>query len=187
MALSRTLTIRRATGDDAAAVTALIREAITWLAERGTDQWQGERFGHPDRIAASIASGTTWVVDDTTELVATVLLDDVGDPEFWPSDDLGRSSLYVHRMVVARSHAGRGIGAALLDWAGQQAIAQGRGLLRLDAWATNSDLHRYYLGQGFTQVRTLHLSHRGSGALFQRPATAHSGTGPTLSPSSAPT
>lgn len=27
-------------------------------------------------------------------------------------------------------------------------------------------------------VRTLHLGHCGSGALFERPATAHSGSGP---------
>lgn len=63
--------------------------------------------------------------------------------------------------------AARGVGAALIDLAAVVALANGRKRLRLDAWQTNTALHRYYESQGFTHVRTLPYTHRGSGALFE--------------------
>lgn len=71
-------------------------------------------------------------------------------------------------MVVDRSAAGRDVGGKLLDWAESLAAARGRKWLRLDAWRTNEQLHAYYRRQGFTRFKVVDLSHRGSGALFQR-------------------
>ncbi|GGN96281.1 hypothetical protein GCM10010112_87400 [Actinoplanes lobatus] len=77
-------------------------------------------------------------------------------------------------MIVARSHAGLGIGGKLLAWVSEKAAEAGRHWLRLDAWRTNPHLHAYYLGHGFRHVRTIDLPHRGSGALFQRAISAPS-------------
>jgi GNAT superfamily N-acetyltransferase len=96
-------------------------------------------------------------------------VDEYADPEFWhPEDDPG-SALYVHRMVVRRSEAGRDLGAVLLDCAEQLAADRRKKWVRLDARRTNTDLHAYYVAHGFTHVRTVCLDHRPSGALFQRP------------------
>jgi GNAT superfamily N-acetyltransferase len=103
-------------------------------------------------------------------VVGTITLDDFADPEFWLPQDDPEDALYVHRAVVARAVAGQRIGATLLNWASLRAEAAGRTWVRLDAWATNTQLQSYYLGQGWAHVRTLQLSHRGSGALFQRRA-----------------
>jgi hypothetical protein len=84
---------------------------------------------------------------------------------------------------VARSHAGQGLGAELLDWAGTRATETGALWLRLDAWTTNHELQRYYLGQGFEHVRTVALSHNPSGTLFQRPAVRQSTPGLSVPPS----
>lgn len=97
-----------------------------------------------------------------------VTVDGFADPEFWSADDSPDDALYVHRMVVDRNYAGKHIGKALLDWATNLAIAQGKAWLRLDAWATNTALHNYYERQGFSLVRIVSYEHRGSGALFQR-------------------
>ena len=68
----------------------------------------------------------------------------------------------------------------MLDWASRRAAAAGKRWLRLDAWASNTKLHDYYLGEQFKMVRLLQFPHRGSGALFQRPAGIELGCGPQL-------
>ena len=85
--------------------------------------------------------------------------------------------MYVHRMVVARDLGGRNLGAAMLDWAGRHAQRHGKPWVRLDAWRTNTALHRYYLDRGFHRVRTCELAWRGSGELFQRRAAVQLGVG----------
>jgi GNAT superfamily N-acetyltransferase len=167
-----TTVIRQATRDDERTLLDLQAEAIRWLADKGEDQWQpgqprAPQDGPGNRMSEAIAQGTCWVVVDDGEIVATVIIDDVADPEFWSSSE-APDALYVHRMIVRRQHAGRGLGELLLTWADQLASRAGRNHLRLDAWCTNTRLHNYYRRQGFAHVRTVNLPHRGSGALFER-------------------
>jgi GNAT superfamily N-acetyltransferase len=176
-----TLTIRRATSADIDAVLALVIQAAQWLADRGSDQWQYTEERHRLSIARTTARGEVWIVKDPNgTAVATITINGYADPEFWSTADDPADALYVHRMAVTRTARGREIGSALLDWASRQAVDAGKKWLRLDAWACNTALHDYYLQRGFQNVRTLHLAHRGSGALFQRPATTQLGTGPRL-------
>lgn len=161
-------TIRRALPHDISAIVGLLSEAGEWLGQRGLDQWQ-----YPprrERIRAGVDAGHVYVVEALGRAMATLTLDDHADPEFWTASDDPDDALYVHRLAVARAASGHELGSALLDWAGRQAQAAGRRWLRLDAWRTNPDLHRYYLDRGFHHIRTVELAHRGSGALFQRPA-----------------
>jgi GNAT superfamily N-acetyltransferase len=149
-------------------------EAIAWLATKGTDQWQPTAPRNPHRtadraLAPSIERGEVYLVRKNGEVAATFTLDDYADPEFWTEDDDPSSALYVHRMVASRAAAGAGIGAAILDWCAAEARRRGKRWLRLDAWRTNKSLHTYYKRHGFTPVRDINLSHRGSGSLFQRP------------------
>jgi len=174
------LSIRAAASSDVDSITGLVREAVEWLGKRGTEQWQGPRFGDRARIAASIAAGTTFVILDGDLVVGTVIVDEAADPEFWTEEDEPGSALYVHRMVVAHSHRGTGLGSAVLDWAGRRAMDAGKSRLRLDAWASNQALHDYYRSQGFKHLRTLCFEHRGSGALFEREAGVQLGHGPEL-------
>jgi GNAT superfamily N-acetyltransferase len=68
----------------------------------------------------------------------------------WPAHRLTEPALYVHRVIVRRSHAGIGLGARLLDWASGVAIRLiGSPLLRVDVWTDNWELHSYYRSQGF--------------------------------------
>jgi ribosomal protein S18 acetylase RimI-like enzyme len=176
-----TLTIRRATAADIDAVLGLVLEATRWLAERGSDQWQYTAERHRRAIDRATARGEIWVVsNDINAIVATITLNGYADPEFWTSEDDPDDALYVHRMAVARTVAGREVGSTLLDWAARQAVDAGKKWLRLDAWANNSALHDYYRSHGFSPVRLLHFAHRGSGALFQRPATTQLSMGPRL-------
>lgn len=170
------LTIRRAIAADVDAVLGLIIEAARWLAERGSDQWHYTAERHRLAIERATARGEVWVLRDSAgTVVATITLNGYADPEFWTAEDDPADALYVHRMAVARTATGQEIGAALLDWAARQTVDAGKKWLRLDAWANNTALHDYYRSQGFQPVRLLHFAHRGSGALFQRPATMQLG------------
>jgi GNAT superfamily N-acetyltransferase len=163
-----TLTIRPAELAELGTVEELLTGASAWLASRGSDQWQFPP--RRERLLDAMARGECFLALQDGEPVGTLTVDENADPEFWEGDDDPGDALYVHRMAISRAAAGQAIGARMLDWAAARAAAAGKSRLRLDAWKTNPGLHRYYLGQGFTLVRTVDLPHRQSGALFERPA-----------------
>ena len=68
--------------------------------------------------------------DDNGRIIATVTVDTFADPDFWGPDDDPGSALYVHRMIVARDHAGQGIGDELTQWVEQFAGALGYDYVR---------------------------------------------------------
>lgn len=167
------LHIRAARLDELNQVEDLLREVSSWLASRGIDQWQFPP--HRDRITAALEHGEVFLAVVDGQPIATLQVDAHADPEFWTAEDEPADALYVHRMAVSRQFAGAGIGSTLLDWAAERAAAAGKTWLRLDAWKDNPGLHRYYEAEGFSLVRVIDLPHRGSGALFQRPAPPQAG------------
>lgn len=164
---ARPLTLRRAVPADLPEVLALLAEAAGWLNGRGVRQWPAGGFP-AERITPLIEEGSMYLLDGEEGVVATVALDGHADPEFWHAEDAPGSALYVHKLSVARGSSGRGLGQALLDWAGLRVLATGRRWLRLDCSKDNAALQDYYRGQRFTHLRTVDLPHRASGALFQR-------------------
>lgn len=160
--------------DDLAKLLAFREEAAGWLSRLGSDQWS--RPYPADRLLATIESGAVFMVRDGEATVATITL--TPDPEegLWTEQELSEPSLFINKLTVARTHAGRNLGGRLLDWAGDRAFQASAKWLRLDAWTTNEALQRYYLRQGFEHVRTVREGiavnggPRVSGWLAQRPA-----------------
>lgn len=164
--------LRNAAGEqDLEAIVSWRAEAAEWLARLGSDQWSGAGLDGEEfrrRVRASIHAGQTWMADGGGVPVGTIAIDEHADPGLWSEAELADAVL-VHRMIVPRCAAGRGIGALLLAHAERIAHQQGRGYLRLDAWTTNTRLHHYYRRAGFRHVRT-NTAHRSpSAALFERP------------------
>lgn len=148
-------------------------DAAAWLAPLGTDQWSAP-FPE-EHIAASVLAGEVFLFreSESGEAAATVTLDHVIDPELWDlwsPEERVEPALYVHKLAVDRRYAGNDLGGRILDWAGDRAARQGVRWLRLDAWTTNTRLHRYYLRHGFQHVRTTANPDEVSGWLAQRPA-----------------
>ncbi len=172
--------IRPAGPADTSSVMGLLDEATLWLKEKGLDQWQANSDRRLTHVATDIGEGTLHVVEHVRSVVATITVDDIADTYFWRVEDDVSRGLYVHRMAVSRCEAGKQLGSAMLDWAGQQVLERGRKMLRLDAWVTNGSLHAYYTNLGFHHIRTELVDGRGSGALFERPAATRLGLGPAL-------
>lgn len=173
---ARPLALRAATAADLADVLTLLAETADWLNGRGVRQWPAGGFP-AERIAPLIESGDMYLVEGERGVVATIALDGNADPEFWRAGDRPGAALYVHKLAVARSCSGLGLGQALLDWAGLRVVATGRRWLRLDCSKDNLRLQGYYRGQRFTHLRTVDLPHRASGALFQRAGGVRGGLG----------
>lgn len=161
------LEIRPATIGDLLTVQGILAEAAAWIATQGIEQWPEGGFPE-EQTARRIRQGSVHLAFVSGEPVATITLDRWADPEFWdePNGECG----YVHRLAVRRSWAGRGIGKALLDWAGWRVAQDGGKWVRLDCMRDNERLHDFYRRLGFEHVRDVELGHRISGSLFQRPA-----------------
>jgi len=158
-------------------ILGLISTAAKWLQEtKGTDQWARpwpDREARDGRVAQGIEHGLTWMVEDNGSLAGTVTCREHGTDILWTPEDLLDPAVYVSRLIVSRDHAGLGIGAALIDWAGLRGL-QGwdANWIRVDVWTENWALHDYYKSQGFTHLRTCPFDNEWdypSAALFQKP------------------
>ncbi|MFK0146918.1 GNAT family N-acetyltransferase [Streptomyces griseus] len=145
--------IKNAKPSDVEKLLAFRQEAAGWLSELGSDQWQ--RPYPADRLLKTIDAGTVFMVTDGDATAATITLTADAEDGLWTPRELDEPSMFVNKLTVARTHAGRDIGGQLLDWAGDRAGKAGAVWLRLDAWTTNEALQRYYLRHGFDHVRTV--------------------------------
>jgi GNAT superfamily N-acetyltransferase len=72
------------------------------------------------------------------------------DPDYWPDDPPGEA-LYIHRLVVARDFAGRGLAHRMLAWAEERTREAGRPYVRLDC-ELRPKLIALYRTAGFVPV-----------------------------------
>lgn len=128
-------------------------EAAAWLRDLGSDQWS--RPYPADRLLATIEAGAVFMVRDSSETAATITLSPDVEAGLWTEAELSEPSIFVTKLTVARSHAGRDLGGTLLLWVGDRAYSAGYKWVRLDAWTTNRGLQDYYLRHGFEYVRTV--------------------------------
>ena len=114
----------------------------------------------------AIDRGEVYVVEgEDDEPVATLaLLQD--DPQYW--GDRPQDALYLHKFAVRRDRAGRGIGAAVVEWANAEAAEAGREFLRLDCLCDNPRIRDYYEDLGFEHRGDLVLNGRNM-SLYERP------------------
>jgi GNAT superfamily N-acetyltransferase len=167
--------ICRATLRDLPIVVRLIDDAAAWLRTKSTDQWR-----HPwptlndrnARLYEGLIRGKTWIVRDGDVVAATVTVEEAANPKVWTELEADEPAVYVNRLVVHRRYAGLQLGAALLNWAGNQAVQDyGARWIRIDVWTTNNALHAYYEGQGFIRLQNCSDQTYPSGARFQRATT----------------
>jgi GNAT superfamily N-acetyltransferase len=163
------LIFRRAVSDDFEALHSIMLDAARWLVSRGIDQWtwvekpEGMRF-----LRQRLENAEVYLAYLKEEPVATVSVQ-WDDREIWGERGYDESAGYVHGLAVKRSSSGRGLGAALIDFAAGLTLAEGRHLLRLDCMAANEPLRIYYLRQGFKLVGEHHSPKTGfDSALFER-------------------
>lgn len=127
-------------------IAAILTEAADWADAHHGVLWQVGEIARPI-IRADIERGEFFVVRADRSAIATFRYQ-LADAEFWPEAAPGEAA-YVHRLAVRRRYAGRGVAAAMLDWAAQRARAQGLEFLRLDADLSRPRLRALYTRCGF--------------------------------------
>ena len=165
--------LHRATERDHDVIIDLIDAAAEWLKTRNTDQWAQPWPSVEDRshrILRDLRAGMTWIAWKGRVPAATITATS-RDSAIWPAETRQERAVYVCRLVVNRGHAGRALGARLLDWAGFRALQRyGARWVRVDVWTTNVALHAYYQRQGFEFYGFCEaVAEYPSAALFQKP------------------
>jgi ribosomal protein S18 acetylase RimI-like enzyme len=169
-----------ATPDDLEVVLGLIEDARRWLKAQGQDQWAEpwpDREQRDARVRKGLEKKKTWILRQGDTPVATVTMANWHNPAVWVNGacecDLTERAVYLHRLITARTYAGRGLGESLINWAAERAHATyGATWVRIDVWTTNTDLHRFYQKVGFEPCGRCPDPSYPSGALFQRPIAA---------------
>ena len=138
------MNVRRATLDDVPAVAAILDEATAFVRTKGTDQWP---VPFPqDELRERVARDELYLVelDGETAATFTLLLD---DPWFWGAREA--DAVYLHKLAIRRSYAGRGLGMRVVAWIARHAKTCGRAFIRLDCQRDLPGIRRYYEGLGF--------------------------------------
>jgi GNAT superfamily N-acetyltransferase len=163
--------IRPASIEDLPAVFSVLEEA--WLQLIGmTRQWptafSGEEFWAPT-IEALTGDGQMYLATVDVDSVGAFHLRD--EPELyeipnqvWPLELRDRPCRYLYLLAVRRGVARQGVSTAMLDWAFEDARRNGR-VLRLDCWAGNDKLRRFYSGAGFEYLGDVEIND-GAGRTF---------------------
>ncbi|NEW68948.1 GNAT family N-acetyltransferase [Streptomyces rhizosphaericus] len=152
-----TYTIRIRPGDpaDAPAVLDMLDAAVVWMNERGnTEQWgtvpYSRRPGGVERVERYLTENAPFIAESRGATVGALVLDSGPSPQM-PIAPAGEPERYVRLLVSDRRHAGRGVGAALLAHAAEEARRAGVELLRVDCWAGGGgELVAFYERNGFT-------------------------------------
>jgi GNAT superfamily N-acetyltransferase len=159
------LRIAPASSESLAGLIELLEEAAAWLWQRGLRQWE------PGSMLAQRGALSSWA--DVGHLVIARVGDDLAggcflvpetNPEWrrHPGD-----AHHLHKLVVARRWAGRGVGAELLAWCAARTRDFGVSRLRLDCWDGNDALRAYYRDAGFHELEAV-PSHGYLVRLFER-------------------
>ncbi len=164
--------IRPALEPDLGEIMELLEDRVTWLRDRGSDQWPNVGEWRPV-LQYLIRRRHTWVLvtaDGRDEIVGTITL--TRDPEFdfWDARERAQRALYVSKLATAVAYSGLGLGERMLDWAVDRAARLEIKHVRLDVWRASEGLRQYYEKLGWRHVRTVPLGHRRSGTLFERSA-----------------
>lgn len=146
-----TIRIIRAEINCAGVVLKLLREAAMWMENNGIKQWTPGQFKEED-IADYFTARQVYIAMDG-EVVAGMFTLQFSDPQYWGSknDD---SYAYLHRLVVASSYRGNGLGKYMLKQAVDIAKELGCNGLRFDTVAHNIKLNRYYQSLGYHYMGT---------------------------------
>jgi GNAT superfamily N-acetyltransferase len=140
-----------ASPDELDDVLAVLDEAAAWLQSIGvTQQWPASFSGEPawaERFQRWLAEGCVYLARDADGIAVGTFRLMPRDVSLW-QDDSGRH-LYVHSLAVRRSSAGGDVAPLMLAHALEVAASRGAEELRLDCWAGNERLLRYYEDAGF--------------------------------------
>ena len=135
-----------ATAKDISTITDLLNQTAELLHAKNLTQW-GEKFPQAD-IQNEIAKRRVYQVVSFGKIVAVFSLRD--SDYFWHTTDLNPACVYFYRFALAKHKIGKNIGSVVYR-AIEKFIVLGLGksVIRLDCWAGNTFLKKFYESHQF--------------------------------------
>ena len=125
----------------------LLEDTAEWLNSRGFGQLPVRIYRDAmDYFALSIARGEVYFAFMGNDIVGSLRLL-LEDTTVWP--EANPNGLYLHNLLVRRAWSNRGLGHQMLVCSEQQTVIAGKTYLRLDCFASNAILRKYYENAGF--------------------------------------
>ncbi len=125
----------------------LFDHSIRYQEKHGYPVWKNYDQG---AIRADMESKNQYkiIVDGTIGIVFSV---GYADKIIWRELDMG-DAIYLHRIVVNPECKGRKLFGLILEWSVEHAKQKGLSAVRMDTWAGNESIIKYYTGFGFSIV-----------------------------------
>ncbi|WP_410511045.1 GNAT family N-acetyltransferase [Paenibacillus sp. BR2-3] len=145
------ITIVRGDHTRAGEILTLLQQAAGWMERNGIKQWTPGQFNEED-IANYFVDREVYLALQDNELAGMFTLQ-FSDPVYWGYRN-DESYAYLHRLSVAESYRGIGLGSHMLQYAADLAKEKGCKGLRFDTVAHNVKLNGYYQSLGFHYMGT---------------------------------
>lgn len=151
---------RKATMAELDGIMEIIEGAKRQMAREGKDQWD-DTYPARQHIEADISSGNAYVMLGDGHLAAYGAVVFTGEPAYasirgrWLTT--GQPYVELHRLAVAQSHAGQGVGRRFMQAVEQLSRSAGVHSFRVDTNHDNARMQRLLATQGFTRCGDIYF------------------------------
>lgn len=150
---------------DAPLVADILTDAVRRKLTYDDHSW-GAGVYTEEEVLRLMAKSPTYLAYVDGEAVGTVALQWEDEPVWGVQPPIAG---YIHRLAIKDGVEAKGLGAQMIDWAGNQVARRHRKFLRLDCDIRNLGLCAYYEKQGFVQVGSKQMTRSGhTAALYER-------------------
>jgi ribosomal protein S18 acetylase RimI-like enzyme len=125
----------------------LFDKSVQYQIQNGYPDW---RYYDKNAIRRDIDEGNHYKIC-TDGHIAIVFSVRYSDKIIWRERDQ-QDAVYLHRIVVNPAFKGRKLFGEILDWSADHCRQKNLAFVRMDTWAHNPNLIRYYEGFGFEFV-----------------------------------
>ena len=156
--------IEHTTEEDLEFVFWLFEQAIAYQKQKQYNIWKNY---DKDLLRSEVKNKTQYkiVINQKTALIFSVVYD---DKLVWGEHDKD-DSIFLHRIVVNPEFKGLRLFGVVLDWSIKHAQSLNRSFVRMDTWASNGNIIKYYESFGFVFIgnnrtpdnQELAIQHRG--------------------------
>ena len=154
------MTIRPATKSDLSQIMALIAEVVPVMNATGNFQWDNS-YPNARVFELDIEQNQLWVAVVENEIAGIAAITADQEPEYadvgW---DINEMAIVTHRLAVSPKHRGKGVAAALLAEAEQEAIRRNIKLLRIDTNTANEATKKLFPKLGYRFAGEIGLGFR---------------------------
>ncbi|MBI2810072.1 MAG: GNAT family N-acetyltransferase [Candidatus Melainabacteria bacterium] len=152
--------VREGTAADIEPIMALVKRVVPLMIQSGNLQWDSE-YPNAGVFEIDLAKQYLWVAELDGQVAGVAAITTDQEPEYadvgW---DINELAIVVHRLAVDPNFQGRGIAAALMRKAEEQAKLRNIGVLRVDTNTQNQATQVLFPKLGYEPAGEIGLGFR---------------------------